>query len=81
MLDEVSLQLLYSLSILTWNDIMLRAFGAPRGSAPMAQYYDSQLRSSLCSLLASCIFGTAKDTGVDALTDIFLAASLEYHLI
>ncbi len=29
-----------------------RAFGAPRGSAPMVWYYDSQLRSSLRSLLA-----------------------------
>ncbi len=31
--------------------LLLRAFGAPRGSVPMVQYYDSQLRSSLPSLL------------------------------
>ncbi len=40
--------------------IYTRAFGAPRGSAPMARYYDSQLRSSLHSLLARRAFGTPK---------------------
>ncbi len=47
----------------------------------MARYYNSQLRSSLRSLLAHRAFGTPKDTGIDALIDIFLVASLEYHLI
>ncbi len=58
-----------------------RAFGAPRGSAPMVRYYDSQLRSSLRSLLARRTFSTPKNTGVDALIHIFLVASLEYHSI
>ncbi len=48
--------------------IYLRAFDAPRGSA---QYYDSQLRSSLRSLLAHRAFGTPKDNGVDASIDYF----------
>ncbi len=61
--------------------IYIRAFGAPRGSAPMARYYDSQLRSSLLSLLNRRAFGTPKDNGLDASIDIFLVASLEYHLI
>ncbi len=61
--------------------IIKRAFGAPTGLAPMAQYYDSQLRSSLCSLLARRSLDTPKDNGVDASIDIFLVASLEYHLI
>ncbi len=59
--------------------ILLRAFGAPRGSANMARYYDSQLHSSLRSLLARRTFGTPKDNGVDASIDIFFVASLEYH--
>ncbi len=59
-----------------------RTFGAPRGLAPMARYYDdSQLGSSLRSLLARRVFGTPKDNGVDASIDIFLVVSLEYHLI
>ncbi len=57
------------------------AFGAPKGSAPMARYYDSQLHSSLRSLLARRAFDTPKDNGGDASIDIFLVASLEYHLI
>ncbi len=57
------------------------AFGAPGSSAPMARYYNSQLRSSLRLLLACHAFGTPKDNGVDAWIDIFLVASLEYHLI
>ncbi len=71
----------YVSAMLIYFYIYIRAFGAPRGSAPMAWYYDSQLRSSLCSLLARCAFGTPKDNGVDASIDIFLVASLEYHLI
>ncbi len=58
-----------------------RTFGVPRGSAPMVRYYDSQLRSLLRSLFARRTFGTPKGNGVDASTDIFLVASLEYHLI
>ncbi len=58
-----------------------RAFDAPTGSASMARYYDSQLCSSLRSLLARRTFGTPKDNGVDASIDIFLVSSLEYHLI
>ncbi len=73
--DYESAMLIYFIYIYT------RAFGAPRGSAPMGRYYDSQLRSSLCSLLACRAFGTPKDNGVDASIDIFLVASLEYHLI
>ncbi len=61
--------------------IYMCAFGAPRGSTPMAQYYNSQLRSSLRLLLARSAFGTPKDNGVDASIAIFLVASLEYHLI
>ncbi len=61
--------------------ILLQAFSAPRGSAPMAWYYDSQLRSSLRSLLARRILGTPKDNRVDVSIDIFHVASLEYHLI
>ncbi len=57
--------------------IYIRAFGAPRGSAPMAWYYNLQLRL----LLTSRAFGTPKDTGVDAVIDIFLVTSLEYLLI
>ncbi len=47
----------------------------------MARYYDSQLHSSLRSLLARHAFGTPKDNGVNASIDIFLVASLEYQLI
>ncbi len=55
--------------------------GAPGGSAPMAWYYDSQLHSSLRSFLARRAFGAPKNTEVDASIDIFLVASLKYHLI
>ncbi len=64
-----------------FTSLWQRAFGAPRGSAPMARYYDPQLRNSLRSLLTRRAFGTPKDNGVDASIDIFLVASLEYHLI
>ncbi len=47
----------------------------------MVRYYDSQLRSSLRLLLTRRAFGTPYDNGVDASIDIFLVASLEYHLI
>ncbi len=67
--------------IYLYTFIYIRAFGAPTDSAPMARYYDSQLRSSLRSLLARRTFGTPKDNGVDTSIDIFLVASLEYHLI
>ncbi len=60
---------------------VIRAFGAPIGSVPMARYYDSQLRSFLRSLRAHRAFSTPKDNGVDTSSDIFLVASLEYHLI
>ncbi len=59
----------------------IRALGAPRVSAPMAQYYNPQLPSSLRSLLARCAFGIPKDNRVDASIDIFLVTFLEYHLI
>ncbi len=64
-----------------FTSLWRRTFGAPRGSKPMARYYDSQLRSLLCSLLARRAFGTPKDNGVDASIDVFLVDSLEYHLI
>ncbi len=47
----------------------------------MVQYYNSQLRSSLRSLLACRTLDTPKDNGVDASIDIFLVASVGYHLI
>ncbi len=72
----------YESAMLLYLYIYIRAFGgAPRGSAPMARNYASQLFSSLRSLLTLRTFGTPKDNGVDASIDIFLVASLEYHLI
>ncbi len=67
--------------ILLYTSLWRRAFGAPRGSAPMAPYYDSQLGSSLRLLLTRRTFGTPKDNGEDASIDIFLVAFLKYHLI
>ncbi len=64
-----------------YTSLWQRAFGAPRGLAPMARYYNSQLRSLLRSLHTRRAFGTPKDNGVDASIDIFLVASLEYHLM
>ncbi len=76
--DYKSAMLIY---LYIYTSFWWRAFGAPRGSAPKAWYYDSQLRSSLRSLLTHRAFGTSKDNGVDTSIDIFLVASLEYHLI
>ncbi len=74
-------QIHQDLSMYKYTSLWWRAFGAPRGSAPMARYYDPQLRSLLHSLLACRAFVTPKDNGVDALIDIFLITSLEYHLM
>ncbi len=79
--DLVVKNLKKELGIISYTSLWRRTFGAPRGLAPMAQYYNSQLRSSLRSLLARRTFGTPKDNGIDASIDIFLVASLEYHLI
>ncbi len=71
----------YLLSFVCNMSLWRLAFGASRGSVPMARIYDSQLCNSLRSLLARRALGTPKDNGVDASIDIFLVASLEYHLI
>ncbi len=59
------------------NDANVRCRRIPEAR----QTADSQLRGSLRSLLAHRTLGTPKDNGVDASIDIFLVASLEYHLI
>ncbi len=71
----------HPLGVSLYTSLWWHVFGAPRGSAPMVRYYDLQLRSSLCSLLTRRAFGIPKDNGVDASIDIFLVASLEYHLM
>ncbi len=71
--------------IYIYTSLWRRAFGVPRGSAPMARYYDSQLRSSLRSLLACRAFSTPKDNGIDNVNwhiscrFSWMSLNLEFH--
>ncbi len=62
--------------------IFLRAFdGAPLAHLETRRLWHGIMIHNFTARFAHRTFGTPKDNGVDASIDIFLVASLEYHLI
>ncbi len=72
--------------VLSYDQILIYIYIRAFGGATLAHLQARHLWRSItihdfAARFARCAFGTPKDNGVDASIDIFLVASLEYHLI